>query len=158
MSRSTPRRASVPCCVSASESSGWKRPMRRARAAAGMVRSTLSMLGTCLDSAKMRSAFTHAVSVNMACCTETGTVKVASSDAAARRLSIAIDVCTLDAEECVSSLRCAECADLSCTNFMNGSHPVGRQSAIDDVADNRNCSMIWACMLLSICFNTSVGV
>ena len=97
--------------------------MRRARAAVGVVRSTFPMLCTCLDSAKMRRAFTQAVSVKADCFTEIGTVKVASSDAAARRLSIAIAVCTLDADECVSSLRFAECADRSCKNFMNGPHP-----------------------------------
>ena len=66
----------------------------------------------------MRRAFTQAVSVKTDCCTEIGSVKVASSDAAARRLSIVIAVCTLGADECVSSLRFAECEDRSCTNFM----------------------------------------
>ena len=116
------------------------------------------MLGTCLDSAKTRRALTQAASVKTDCCTEIGTVKVASSDAAARRLSIVIAVWTLDADECDSSLRCAECADRSCTNFMNGSQPVGKQSATDVVADSRNCSTSCACMLPVIRRKTSVGV
>ena len=146
------------CCESASESSLWKRSTRRARAAVGMVRSTWSMLCTCRDSPKIRRAFTQAVSVKMDCCTEIGSVKATSSDAAARRLSTAIAVCTRGADECVSSLRVDACAGRSCTNFANGSHPVGRQSDTEDVADSKNCSMIWACILLFICFKMSVGV
>ena len=100
------------------------------------------MLCTCRDSAKMRRALTHAASAKMDCCTEIGSVKVASSDAAARRLSTVIAVCTRDAEECVSSRLFDACADLSWTNLANRPHPVGRHSAADEVADSKNCSMI----------------
>ena len=66
--------------------------MSRARAAAGIVLSTWSVLCTCRDSAKIRRALTHAVSVKMDCCTEIRSLKVASFDAAARRLSTVIAV------------------------------------------------------------------